>query len=206
MSETANATVVKKDVRKNAKKTRLFPVMLRGWSSLVANAYGPAPGSRSWLISEQPVVELGKVNDDMTMYKLKKPISFVLLGTIVKEDEEQGKVHIECQAAHVALAKLIEDYIFKEAAEFVNGGKSEENFGTRLSPFYGDNMISLKSKYFTGRYTKIFHNSDLTTTVPAHESMVLEIIVQIYGIYAMEDKSAWGPLVSIKAFNCVTDK
>ena len=202
-------STVTKTIRKAGKiMRRILPVKVKtsGWVEDVLQSYGPSSGMRNWIIAEQPVIEPKSANADNTMYTFKKPVKVYVRGKVLSERD--GKIFMEIDPANTLLP-IIEDYVLE------NGGKNclidygvPDNWQTRSKLVWekeGKHCVTLKSKWFEGRYTKPYLNGETTTSMPATDELELEIILQLYGLWGAEDKSAYGVLAGVSAYNLLTE-
>lgn len=203
-------STVTKTIRKIGKTARrILPVKVKttGWTDAVYSAFGPSAGMRNWLIAEQPTIESKSVNADNTLYSFKKPIKVYLKGKVLSERD--GKIFLEADPAFTGVFSAVEDYVLE------NGGKAclidygvHDNYQSKNKIIWekeGKQCVTLKSKWFEGRYTKPYLNGEETTSMPAVDELELEIVLQIYGLWAAEDKSVVGALYGITAYNLLTE-
>lgn len=201
---------VTKTIRKIGKTVkRILPVKIKtsGWNEAVLAAYGPAAGMRNWQIAEQPAIEPKSVNADNTIYTFKKPIKVFVKGKVLTERD--GKIFMELDPTYAGLLSMIEDYVLE------TGGKAclldygvADNYQSKSKIVWSKDekqCATLKAKWFEGRYTKPYLNGEETTSLPSTEELDLEIILQIYGLWAGEDKSVAGVLYGISAYNLLTE-
>jgi len=194
--ETPKAVVKKVAAKSSGSETtkRVFPQKLQGWIALVASAFGPQVGARNWSIAGFPKLEAKKaVNDSMTL--VKKPVSVILRGSFV--NERDGKIFIRVEDTYFNVFKAVESQ-FMEDINGLEGAQPSEGLA-QLGLTFGDDMVSLKSKYFTGKFTKAFVNGDLVKDTPDLNGKTVSIIVKFYGRYIAEE--VYGPLVSVAAYN-----
>jgi hypothetical protein len=190
---------VKKTASKAGGARRIFPIRIKGWEEQVADAYGHSPSTRNWDIAGIPAVAIKKRNDEGTLFYLKKPVAVNLSGKVKKEDD--GKIYFESDPESWSMVNAIETYILDNMIPLTKLGALPE---TKLGLTWGDNMVTLKSKWFEGKYTRMFADGKPTIEIPELNDTRVDVVLQFYGMYVTEDKAAAGPLASVKAFNMRT--
>lgn len=204
------SSTIAKTARKAGKvMRRILPIKVRtvGWNDSVQSAYGVAVGMRNWNIAERPTIEPKSVNGNNTLYSFKKPVKVYLKGRVLSEKD--GKIFLEADPEVAGVFEEIEEYVLTE------GGKAclvdygvHDNYNASAKLMWekeGKKIVTLKAKWFEGQYTKPYLNGEETKHMPAVDDLVLEIVLQLYGLWADEDKSVVGTLAGVAAYNLLTE-